>query len=126
MTLAPWVYPVGSGLSLHQDGGRYSGAYTFFVHPDWKLQWGGGLIVLDPATDLRKQNDESSWLDDSEENSGIWEPGLGTVILPKPNRLVFLSPLAHHLMSRVDAAAGMRARVSIAGFFRKSAQLKSY
>ena len=120
LTVAPWVYPVGSALSLHQDGSRYSGAYTFFVHPYWNLYWGGWLTVLDPATRSPRDIDpDRPWLDDASEDASIWNPGLGTVILPKPNRLVFMGPEAQHLISRVDANAGMKPRVSIAGFFRK-------
>ena len=43
--LSPWLYPVGSALSLHQDGERVSGAFTFFTHTRWSVHWGGELHV---------------------------------------------------------------------------------
>lgn len=46
-SFAPWIYPPGSGLSLHQDGVLYTGAFTYFAHPEWRLHWGGHLMVLD-------------------------------------------------------------------------------
>jgi hypothetical protein len=41
LSAAPWVYPPGSGLSLHQDGVLYTGAFTFFAHREWRIHWGG-------------------------------------------------------------------------------------
>src|SRR5437016_13325354 len=46
--LAPWLYPVGSALSLHQDAANYTGAFTFFVHERWGVHWGRELIVSPP------------------------------------------------------------------------------
>ena len=43
-TVAPWIYPCGSALSLHQDGFRYSGAFTYFAHRSWNIHWGIGWI----------------------------------------------------------------------------------
>lgn len=120
MSVAPWIYPVGSGLSLHCDGSRYSGAYTFFLHPQWNLYWGGLLLVLDPRTKIKSPAALSPlWLNDDAENDSVWDPGLAFGILPRPNRMVFIGPEAAHLISKVDANAGLQARISIAGFFVK-------
>ncbi len=125
-TVAPWIYPPGSALSLHQDGFRYSGAFTFFAHRRWNIHWGGYLLVLDPATPTARDWPGAqanaagiSWIDDTDENSRLWEPGFAHCIFPKPNRLVFLSPEAQHLLSRVDPNAGQHPRISVAGFFRR-------
>jgi hypothetical protein len=122
VSLAPWVYPAGSGLSLHQDGASYTGAFTYFAHPCWKLHWGGCLLVLDPATPARnptKGELTPAFLDDEDETRRAFDPGLAQAILPKPNRIVFISPTAQHTLTRVDPTAGQAARVSIAGFFHK-------
>jgi hypothetical protein len=122
VTATPWIYPVGSALSLHRDGRIYSGAYAYFAHPKWELYWGGWLIALDPATRIAREGRSAEfWLRGEQENAAIANPGLGTVVLPKPNRIVFIHPACNHLISRVDPNAGTHARVSIAGFFGKKA-----
>jgi hypothetical protein len=123
LTFAPWVYPKGTGLSLHYDGIHYRGAYTFFVHPQWNAHWGGQLIVADPRSKAQDAAESSAtllpWLNDTEENERFWMHGLGLCIFAKPNRLVLLGPDTQHMVTRVDPDAGQHARLSIAGFFRR-------
>jgi Rps23 Pro-64 3,4-dihydroxylase Tpa1-like proline 4-hydroxylase len=124
-TASTWIYPAGSSLSLHQDGYRYSGAFAYFAHRSWNIHWGGCLLVLDPKTSKVDSGSETAadsslaWLDDTIENNRLWDPGLAQCIFPKPNRLVFISPHAEHLLSRVDSNSGHRARISISGFFQR-------
>lgn len=122
-SVTPWVYPSGSGLSLHADTSRYTGAFTYFLHPEWHIHWGGMLVVLDPRTSQQSPSDVHAihppWLSDASEQSRVWDPGLGRVILPKPNRVVFIGPQSEHLVTRVDPTAGQNARISLAGFFHK-------
>ena len=110
--LAAWLYPVGSALSLHRDGEKYSGAFTFFVHPRWCAHWGGELLVLPPSS--RPCGYSEDRIADDGDNH---DPGIATCIIPKPNRLVLLGPDRPHRIARVDANAGTHARASIAGFF---------
>lgn len=121
MSVTPWVYPQGSGLSLHRDRGAYSGSYTYFIHHDWNFHWGGQLLVLDSRTGNGHDPESSPYhppfLSDQDENRAAAEPGLGLCILPKPNRLVFIAPDAYQMITRVDANAGNRPRVALAGFF---------
>ena len=119
MSVVPYVYPAGSCLSMHHDGMRYAGSYTYFLHREWNFHWGGYLLVLDPATSLERPELYRPWLSDEVENRIVSEPGLATCILPKPNRLVFLAPDAIHMVSRVDAKAGNRPRISLTGFFSR-------
>jgi Rps23 Pro-64 3,4-dihydroxylase Tpa1-like proline 4-hydroxylase len=123
-TASPWIYPRGTALSLHQDGHHYSGAFTYFAHSHWNVNWGGYLLVLDPQTRRPSATETPAethlgWLDETVENRRVWDPGLARCIFPKPNRLVFISPDAEHLLSRVDANAGNHSRLSIAGFFHR-------
>lgn len=126
LSFTPWIYPVGSGLSLHQDGRTYSGAFTYFAHQEWRLHWGGHLLVLDSRTGSRGAN--SDWggpvaFDDRQESLRAFDPGFALTIFPKPNRIVFLSPRALHLLTRVDTNAGQQARISVAGFFHRGTPL---
>jgi hypothetical protein len=120
LSLTPWIYPVGSGLSLHKDGAAYSGAFTYFAHPEWRLHWGGHLLVLDPRTPVRgRQPEAPPFFDDRAESRRAFDPGFALTVFPKPNRIAFLPPGALHLLTRVDANAGQAARVSVAGFFHR-------
>jgi hypothetical protein len=122
LSAAPWVYPPGSGLSLHQDGVLYTGAFTFFAHREWRIHWGGQLLVLDPVTAPGGSPPSAlmpPFLGDDQESERALSPGLALAVFAKPNRIVFLGPTAQHLMTRVDPNAGQHPRVSVAGFFHK-------
>jgi hypothetical protein len=123
ITVAPWVYPIGTGLSLHRDHHHYTGSYTYFIHREWNFHWGGQLLILDPRTGAEGDPDLSPlwphWLSDVDENRTGLDPGLATCVLPKPNRLVVIAPHVYHMVTRVDANAGNRPRVTLAGFFLK-------
>ncbi|MFE9847148.1 hypothetical protein [Streptomyces goshikiensis] len=128
LSFTPWIYPAGSGLSLHQDGSEYSGAFTFFAHQEWRLHWGGHLLVLDPRTRSRMAGDGEVgpvFLDDRRESARAFDPGFALTVFPKPNRIAFLSPAALHLLTRVDENAGQAARLSVAGFFHRTPDPKT-
>jgi hypothetical protein len=114
MTVTSWVYPLGSGMSLHRIGDTYTGSYAYFVHREWNFHWGGQLLILDPRTG---NGDRSDWLSGGDETRAGMEPGLATCILPKPNRLVFIAPGVQHMITRVDVNAGNHPRVTLAGYF---------
>lgn len=114
--LAPWLYPVGSSLSLHRDGGGYSGAFTYFAHRQWGVHWGGELLLLpdDPGVDWPMPG-STGWMVPDEAGLDV-----ATCIFPRPNRLVLVGPTRPHLITRVDINAGDRVRTSLAGFFLRS------
>ena len=120
ITVGPWVYPLGSGLSLHRNG-AYAGSYAFFIHREWNFHWGGQLLVLDRRTGADDDPDDSPlrphWLSDRDESPAGMEPGLATCVLPRPNRLVFVAASAFQMMTRVDVNAGNHPHVTLAGFF---------
>lgn len=112
--LAPWLYPVGSSLSLHCDGGAYSGAFTLFTHPRWAVHWGGELLVLD---DVASAAIRPSWIAE-DDDAGLESPlGIATCVFPRPNRVALLGHNRPHLIRRVDSNAGAHVRASVAGFF---------
>ena len=47
------VYPTGAELSWHKDGALGGGAYSFYIHDEWKHTWGGNLMVADPRNQSR-------------------------------------------------------------------------
>ncbi len=112
--LASWIYPVGSALSRHVDGVRYSGAFTWFAHPRWGAHWGGELVVetADEGQDISPELEP--WVLEDGTDCGR---GIATMVSPLPNRLVLIGPNRPHRIARVDANAGARVRSSIAGFF---------
>jgi hypothetical protein len=112
--LAPWLYPVGSALSRHVDGARYSGAFTWFAHPRWGVHWGGELVVEPPDDGQTIAPELEPWMLDDGTDCGS---GIGTMVSPLPNRLALIGPNRPHRIARVDPNAGARVRSSIAGFF---------
>lgn len=111
--LAPWLYPVGTALSLHVDGVRYSGAVTWFAHPRWGAHWGGELVVEPPGEGPDIPHGLEPWV----EAGNDCGRGIALMVTPLPNRLVLLGPSRPHRIARVDSNAGARVRSSIAGFF---------
>lgn len=114
------IYPAGTALSWHDDGKEKIGAYSYYIHPEWNVRWGGELLVADhrPIYSLESEvNENSQCLENSVENQFLMEFGMGTYIHPKPNRLVILSSRTLHSIRAVDTNAGDNARLSIQGFF---------
>ena len=113
-SVTPWVYPQGTLLSMHDDGGSVAGAFVFYIHEQWPIRWGGWLAIMhaseDDMLDLAVSEDRAR-----EEGSADYS--YGDLIIPVPNRLVVLSPRAKHLISRVDFTAGDRLRMSLNGIF---------
>jgi Rps23 Pro-64 3,4-dihydroxylase Tpa1-like proline 4-hydroxylase len=126
VSAAPWIYPAGTGLSLHADRTRYTGSYTFFLHRQWGLHWGGYLMIFNPTEYCGRpaaryvNGFELPWLSDEAETKEFEHPGLAISVFAKPNRLVLIAPTAYHMVTRVDSNAGQNARISVAGFFHKS------
>ncbi|NOK18521.1 2OG-Fe(II) oxygenase [Corallococcus carmarthensis] len=124
----PYIYAANMGLSWHRDNqNQTTGAFTFYCHPTWNVQWGGELLVADaesrnfefPQTQLL--GDERRFLgthlDNTPENEALLETGAGMYILPKPNRLVVVPAGVLHGIKKVDPAAGSNVRVSLQGTF---------
>jgi hypothetical protein len=140
LTARPFLYPQGSALSWHNDPPPYSGAYVFYAHPEWNVQWGGELLVAHESTRGARlvEHRKSFALVDGElaatgthaldnhlhnrvENEALSQLGLGHYVFAKPNRLVVLAGGVPHMINRVGPAAGDRVRCSVAGFFSQSA-----
>ncbi len=133
-----YLYPMGTGLSWHGDSSVYSGAFTYYAHPEWNIDWGGELLISETmSTEVRKHAQKVALLDGSDENrnglelvdvgpalnndaqnKALGERGCGDFIMPKRNRLVLLKGGVLHKINPVSVAAGNHARSSISGFFK--------
>jgi hypothetical protein len=125
-----WLYPPGSGLSMHDDGsGVYSGAYVYFMNPEWRLHWGGLLLLMEGEGNRllyehRAEVDQidfyrRKWLHMNQMDALLMEHGFARCIFPKRNRIVFIANNAYHMVTRVNEAAGDHLRMSIAGFYNR-------
>jgi Rps23 Pro-64 3,4-dihydroxylase Tpa1-like proline 4-hydroxylase len=117
--LSPWLYPVGSALSLHRDAERYTGSFTYFAHSRWSVHWGGELLVTPPTSESTVHSGDEPWMSE-DGNDDADGTGIATCVSPRPNRLVVIAPDRPHRIARVDQNAGAHLRASIAGFFLRS------
>jgi Rps23 Pro-64 3,4-dihydroxylase Tpa1-like proline 4-hydroxylase len=62
-------------------------------------------------------------LENAHETKILMEEGVGTYLMPKPNRLVFLTSGVLHCIKKVERAAGNKVRGTIQGFFQDPAGL---
>jgi Rps23 Pro-64 3,4-dihydroxylase Tpa1-like proline 4-hydroxylase len=124
-----YIYPAGCGLSWHRDNEHNAtGAFVYYAHPYWDPQWGGEFLVASlktkeavfPKTKTYEGQEKflGSHMENSHEIPILMEEGVGTYILPKPNRLVFLTSGVIHCIKKVEAAAGNKLRGTIQGFFQ--------
>ena len=121
------VYPVASALSWHRDLVMYSGAFVFYAHPEWNSQWGGELLIADPATKqwMTAAGPRKHQLSNEVESEELLRLGMGRYIAPKPNRLVLLAGSDPHAIAKVNPAAGHHVRASLSGFFISPNGVKS-
>ncbi|NJM20898.1 MAG: proline hydroxylase [Richelia sp. RM2_1_2] len=119
-TAKVYLYPQGSGLTWHDDGGNKTGSYAFYTHPSWNVQWGGDLLIPDESTKNHDYQLVTIIKSDNryDKNKNI-EVGMGQYIAPKPNRLVVIAGENPHRINKVEPTAGDRIRSSISGFFVK-------
>lgn len=125
-----WLYPQNTGLSLHNDGsGVYSGAYVYYLNKEWRIHWGGLLMVLDASANEAMESHKvehnphifhkGKWLNETEHNDYAMESGFARTIFPKRNRIVFIAPDAYHIVTKILPAAGDNVRMTLAGFFSR-------
>jgi hypothetical protein len=94
LAMAIYLYPRGCGLSWHDDGRAYSGAFTYYVHPEWNVLWGGELLVAHPTASGPEPEPEPEprgagsrhQLTNGVENERLLRAGMGLYVQPRPNR----------------------------------------
>ena len=136
-TALPMLYPRNTGLYWHRDAPTWAGSYTYYAHKQWNIEWGGEMLIGDESTNeipdeyglflskereamgLKQKVSFGAHIDNSKANEFIMEQGIGSFVMPKPNRLVIVSQGTMHTASKVNPAAGDNLRMSISGFFQK-------
>lgn len=116
-TARPFLYPAGTGLGWHTDSQVFTGAFSYYAHPEWNSRFGGELFVADTRPGWTPGEGFGSPLDNRVESAALLECGSGRYVVPKPNRLVVIKAGTLHRINPVHAAAGAHVRSSIAGFF---------
>jgi hypothetical protein len=120
--LSAYLYRAGWALPWHEDigaGAEYLGAFTYYLHKEWRGNWGGELMILKDE----RLHEASGGIDLAfSQGTGLHAPshvmgGIGTFIFPKANRLVVLRPKVLHAVNPVSALAGENMRFSLAGFY---------
>lgn len=125
-------YPVGGKNPWHHDFGGTT--YTYYAHRKWKTQWDGSLLIIPKRKARIQQKLEvlegtvrydsyrhdffpMELFEQEDKYDQVMDYGLGSFVLPKPNRLILINRGVVHGINRVDPDAGEHMRVSITGFF---------
>ena len=113
----PYVYPKETGLSWHVDDHElYAGAFIYYAHPIWNAHWGGELLLAEVEDDAEELPIMGYRFETEPYSEKLLNLGIGSFVMPKPNRLVVLGG-APHMVARVNPAAGHNVRATVAGFF---------
>lgn len=118
--VSAYLYRVGWGLSWHNDAGPYTGAFAYYIHEQWRGNWGGELMII---PDERLFEPQPGAVDlGYEQGGGFRDPafsasGRGEFVMPLSNRLVVMSQALLHSINPVKPQAGENMRFSLAGFF---------
>ena len=136
-TALPMLYPKNTGLYWHRDAPSWAGSYTYYVHREWNVEWGGALLIADEsvkqisddygvflspkrsAMGIIGERSFGAHIDNTQANTFLMQRGIGSYIMPKPNRLVIISQGNPHSISKVHHGAGDHLRISISGFFQR-------
>ena len=117
VAMLPYVWPPGTSISWHADGtpigsGRI-GAFTFYAHKQWNIEWGGEFLISEIDADAEGVSSAPTF-DNSALSEHIINSGVGSWVSPKPNRMIMNpSNLLHKVSKTTEAAAP---RLSIQGF----------
>jgi hypothetical protein len=120
-TAAPYIHPAGVGMSWHADEVLYTGAFSFFVHPEWDAEFGGEFLIYDDAV---TRHVADNWRNRRFDPLAVAAPvhpqagcTSGRFIAPIPNRLIVIKRGLMHKVNKVSPLAGSHVRASVTGFF---------
>jgi Rps23 Pro-64 3,4-dihydroxylase Tpa1-like proline 4-hydroxylase len=129
------LYRAGQGLYWHRDSEDNAGSWIYYAHPEWNIEWGGELL-LSHARDIPREYgacfhrllalpglpDPPPWqshLDNDDASRLLLAEGFGSLVMPKPNRLVVIKGGTPHTIAKVNTSAGSHVRATIGGFIKK-------
>jgi hypothetical protein len=137
VSATPTIHVAGQGHAWHRDADQHAGSWVYFAHREWNIEWGGELLLshephiareygpylhrLRPMDDLPEPPPWRSHLDNADANELLLARGLGSYVVPKPNRLVVIKGAAPRAVAKVRPSAGRNVRASFGGFFVKTA-----
>ena len=118
--VAAYLYRAGWCLPWHEDIGDYRGAFAFYIHDEWRGNWGGELMML-PEERLFEPVKGAVDLG-FKQGAGFPQPafvaqGRGEFVMPVSNRMVFMKQGLIHSINRISPLAGENMRFSLSGFF---------
>jgi len=134
ISLKVHAYRPGAEIGWHQDSNS-AFSYSYYCHKQWHPMWGGNLLIANQNIETKnffletnennriKLNDvygeiygaRGITFDHSSEKI-LLDPGMGSFIMPIPNRLVIINNNVFHKVERVDMSAGSNCRLSLTGF----------
>jgi hypothetical protein len=102
-TLTHCFYPRGSKSSW-QSNKNFKAIMYFFVHPNWRFNWGGELLV--GQTPPNPDHEEKAYCDNKWHNDHLNHFGTGIYVTPKSNRCVVVPGEEWHKISEISDDAG--------------------
>jgi hypothetical protein len=133
----PTLYGSGQGQHWRRDSEDNAGSYVYYAHRAWNIEWGGELFLshergapreygvhlhrLEPLGDVLAPPASGSHLDNRDASELLMASGLGSFVMPKPNRLVVIRGGTPYSIAKVRPAAGRHVQACVRGFFEKVA-----
>jgi hypothetical protein len=121
VTMTPFCWPAGTGLSWHNDS-NYLGAFTYYCHNYWNPEWGGEFLTVEADSYILNNKTAINWkvFDNKELHELILNHGHGHFIHPKPNRMIINKGGSRGILHKVArSTVNSGPRLTLQGFIRK-------
>lgn len=103
ISMTPYCWPPGTGLSWHNDS-NYLGAVTFYAHREWNPEWGGEFLTCEANEYIQENKENLTWkiFDNKELMDLLMEGASGNYFYPKPNRAIVNKGGQHGILHKVN------------------------